>query len=75
MLYREYGMQSVVGTVLDVRIRAPVFAGDKVTAKGRARTSAESGDGRLVSLDVWCENQRGEHVITGTAECHVRSSG
>src|SRR4030067_179398 len=35
MLYREYGFQSVEGTVLDVRIREPVFAGDTVTARGR----------------------------------------
>jgi len=67
MLCREYGFDSVPGTVLDVRIRAPVFAGDAVTARGRV-AGAEAQDGRhRVSLDVWCENQRGEQVIAGTA--------
>lgn len=64
MLHQAYGPASVPGTVLDVRIRAPVFAGDTVTARGRV-TGAANG---RVSLEVWCENQRGEHVIAGTAE-------
>lgn len=63
MLQRAYGSQSVPGTVLDVRIKAPVFAGDTVTAGGRVATAAND----LVLLDVWCENQRGEQVIFGTA--------
>jgi acyl dehydratase len=63
MLQRAYGSQSVPGTVLDVRIKAPVFAGDTITAAGRVATAAND----LVLLDVWCENQRGEQVIFGTA--------
>lgn len=67
MLQQAYGASSVIGTVLDVRIRAPVFAGDTVTARGQVTGIV---DGRAV-LDVWCENQRGEHVIAGTAEVPV----
>jgi acyl dehydratase len=63
MLQRSYGPSSVPGTVLDVRIRAPVFAGDKVTARGKV-TGLVQGH---ALLDVWCENQRGEQVIAGTA--------
>lgn len=70
MLQQAYGAQSVTGTILDVRIRAPVFAGDTVTARGQV-TAFE--DGRAV-LDVWCENQRGEHVISGTAEVPVEGA-
>lgn len=67
MLQQAYGAPSVTGTVLDVRIRAPVFAGDTVTARGQVTGVA---DGRAV-LDVWCENQRGEQVISGTAQVPV----
>jgi len=68
MLHREYGFQSVRGTVLDVRIREPVFAGDTVTARGRVtEVQADS-----VSLEVWCENQRGGQVIAGTAQVPIR---
>ena len=70
MLQREYGFHSVEGTVLDVRIREPVFAGDTVTARGRV--TEVQADGGRASLEVWCENQRGGHVIAGTAQVPVR---
>src|SRR3990172_12135049 len=63
MLQQAYGAESVIGTLLDVRIRAPVFAGDAITARGQVTGTV---DGRAL-LDVWCENQRGEQVIAGTA--------
>lgn len=75
MLYREYGFQSVPGATLDVRIHAPVFAGDTVTARGRVTGSSEQDGARRVLLDVWCENQRGEKVVAGTAEVTVGGAG
>ena len=75
MLHREYGIQSVQGTVLDVRIREPVFAGDTVTARGRLTDVQTDGPRNRVSLEVWCENQRGGHVIAGTAEVPFRGAG
>jgi acyl dehydratase len=64
MLQGAYGPSSVPGTILDVRIKAPVFAGDTVTARGKV--TGIVGDHCL--LEVWCENQRGEQVIGGTAQ-------
>jgi acyl dehydratase len=75
MLYREFGLPSVVGTVLDVRVREPVLAGDTVTARGRVTAVEVDGSGRRVSLEVWCENQRGQQVIAGTAEVPVGKDG
>lgn len=75
MLHREYGFQSVQGTVLDVRIREPVFAGDTVTARGRVADVETDGPRSRVSLEVWCENQRGGHVIAGTANVLFRGAG
>ena len=68
MLHQEYGIDSVSGTVLDVRFRAPVLAADTVTANGQVTDNEGQGNGQLLSLEVWCENQRGEKVITGTAQ-------
>jgi 3-hydroxybutyryl-CoA dehydratase len=75
MLQREYGFESVPGTALDVRVRAPVFAGDTVTARGTVTGSRSEDKGERISLDVWCENQRGEHVIAGTAEVTLSGTG
>ncbi len=74
MLRQEYGFQSVQGTLLDVRIREPVFAGDTVTARGRVAEVQAHGSGTRVSLEVWCENQRGGRVIAGTAQVPVGGS-
>lgn len=72
MLQREYSFRSVEGTVLDVRIREPVFAGDTVTARGRVtEVGTDGAGGSRVSLDVWCENQRGGQVIAGTAHVPI----
>jgi 3-hydroxybutyryl-CoA dehydratase len=71
MLHREYGFASVSGTVLDVRIRNPVFAGDTVTAHGRVTSVDPAPEGRHLSLDVWCENQHQQQVIAGSAEVTI----
>jgi acyl dehydratase len=62
LLHREYGRHSLVGTELDVRIRLPVFAGDRVEAL--AQLTGRSG-GRLHHR-VRCRGPRGD-VIVGTA--------
>ena len=74
MLHQEYGFQSVAGTVLDVRIRAPVLAGDTVTPRGRVTDLQADGSEKRVLLEVWCENQRGEQVIAGTADVTIRNA-
>jgi acyl dehydratase len=48
---------------LQLTFVAPVSPGD--TLSGRARVTEVSGD--KLMLEVWCENQRGEKVITGHA--------
>ncbi len=71
MLYQEYGLESVRGTTVDVRIRLPVFAGDTITAKGRMTESRREDEGLRLALQVWCENQGGQQVIAGAAEVTV----
>jgi acyl dehydratase len=57
LLYRTYGLDSVVGTELDVRIRLPVFAGDVV----------EAWADRLESDGAWIEHVVRSHVERGDA--------
>ena len=45
---------------LDIRFRRPVRIGDRIEAGGEL-----AADGR--SYQVWARNQKGEHVIEGTA--------
>ena len=57
------------GTVrkLGVRFAALVRLKDVVTCTGRVIAKSEKDDVRLVELDVWAENQRGEKVVAGKA--------
>jgi acyl dehydratase len=81
LLYREYGMDAVVGTELDVRIRLPVLAGDRVEALAERLAGAEgasagagsgSGDGGArLEHAVRCRVDRGD-AIAGRASVPAR---
>jgi acyl dehydratase len=59
LLHRTYGMGSVVGTDLDVRIRVPVFAGDRV------ETTADviSRDAGRIEHAVCCRTPLGDALV------------
>jgi acyl dehydratase len=63
LLHETYGPRSLVGTIMDARIRLPVFAGDRVEACGevvarderihhRMRCRTEHGDAILATASV-----------------------
>ena len=58
LLYRSYGPGSLVGTELDVRIRLPVFAGDRIEAF--ADRLSEEGP---VEHAVQCRVERGAAIV------------
>jgi hypothetical protein len=62
MLQQSYGAESVPDSHRRANPRSRVRRRDHGT--GQVTGTA---DGRAL-LDVWCENQRGEQVIAGTAE-------
>ena len=51
---------------LGVRFAGLVRLKDVVTCKGRVLAQSEN-EARLVDLEVWAENQRGEKIVTGKA--------
>lgn len=59
LLYRTYGPGAVVGTELDVRIRLPVFAGDRVEATADLVSRA---GGRLEHV-VRSQVERGDAIV------------
>jgi len=52
---------------LGVRFAALVRLKDTVTSTGRVISKSEKDDLRLVELEVWAENQKGDKVVTGKA--------
>ena len=80
MLSMGFVAQSVtdwlgVGTLrkLGVRFTALVRLKDVVTCRGRVVGTSEKNGERLVELEVWAENQRGEKVVTGRATAAIPS--
>ncbi len=80
MLSMGFVAQSVTdwlgaGTVreLGVRFTALVRLKDVVTCRGRVVGTSEKNGERLVELEVWAENQRGEKVVTGRATAAIPS--
>lgn len=58
-----------VGRIIKVecRFRAPVLRNDTVTCSGVVTARTEANGETVVELDIWSENQRGEHSTSGTA--------
>jgi acyl dehydratase len=67
MLARAFGIEWIRSGSLDLKFIRPIYAGDTVTARGRVTAKMETSTGVRMSLDVWCETQRGEPVTVGTA--------
>ncbi len=63
LLVDRFGMRFVEGGRIEIAFTRPVLFGDTITAHARV---AESGADRI-ALDIRVENQRGEHVLAGTA--------
>ena len=80
MLSMGFVAQSVTdwlgaGTVrrLGVRFTALVRLKDVITCRGRVLGTSEKNGERLVELEVWAENQRGDKVVTGRATAALQS--
>ena len=67
MLTKAFGVEWIRGGAMDVKFIRPIYAGDTVTAHGRIKGKTETSTGVRITLDIWCDTQRGEPVTVGTA--------
>ncbi len=71
MMTRRFGKGWLCGGKLEIRWRAPVKPGDRITVKARvADTKIIDGKKHAVCELVW-ENQKKEKVVTGTASAQL----
>ena len=59
--------EGYIGGKLAINFISFVLPEDEVTARGVVKDKIVEGDKVRLILDVWCENQRGEKVLVGTA--------
>lgn len=52
---------------LSVSFRGPVFEGDDLTSHALVADVQTTADGWTCKMDIWCENQRGDRPLVGSA--------
>ena len=67
LMTRLLGASFLAGGTLSMAFIRPVYAGDRLTARGVVRETRREGAGTRVVVEVWCENQHGEKTAVGTA--------
>ena len=67
LMTRLLGPSFLAGGTLSMAFIKPVYAGDRLTARGVVRETRREGAGTRVVVEVWCENQHGEKTAVGTA--------
>jgi hypothetical protein len=56
---------------MEAKFIALVDVGDTVTSKAVVVSNEKENGAARITLDTWCENQRGEKVLVGKSSCLV----
>lgn len=68
-LVRIFGKHWYSAGAWDVKIVRSVQVGDTVTPVAKLLSRDLQAEGVSVEVEVWCENQDAQNVLTGTATC------
>jgi len=74
MMAAAFGHDWLAGGRLKVRFRAPARPGDTLTARAEPRRARQVSGDRVFEYGIECCNQRGEALVSGTAEVVVARS-
>ena len=55
------------GGTLSMAFLKPVYAGDRLTVRGRIQATHPEGPATRVTVEIWVENQHGVRTAAGTA--------
>lgn len=75
MMARTFGEGWCEGGELDTTFMRPVRPGDTVTTWGRVMGHQEIDGETCATCEVYCENQKGQKVLKGTAAARVVRPG
>lgn len=67
LLTSHFGVGWIKGGKLSVNFIRAVFPGDRLNVQGVVKDEMIEGNYRRQCLKIWCENQKGEKVVVGTA--------
>ncbi|MBU2548000.1 MAG: MaoC family dehydratase [Proteobacteria bacterium] len=76
LMTRVFGLAwASAGRLIEVRFRAPVRPGERVTVGGRVRSVREEGGRRVAECEVFVRKPDGEEAVTGLAEAPLEGGG
>ncbi len=67
MMTRLLGPGFLKGGTLSMAFLKPVYAGDRLTVRGRVQATRPEGQGSRITVEIWIENQHGIQTAAGTA--------
>jgi acyl dehydratase len=73
MMSHEFGMDYIENGELRTKFIKPVLLGVQLHVKGKVTAVEKKGTGTLVSLAVWCEDEKGLKLVDGDAKVEVRN--
>lgn len=71
MMTKRFGKGWVCGGKLEVRWRAPIKPGDRITVKGKVVNRKTIDGFECAVCDIVWENQRNEKLVIGTASARI----
>ena len=74
MMAAAFGHDWLAGGRLKVRFRAPARPGDTLTVRAEPRRVRQVHSDRVFEYGIECANQKGETLVSGTAEVAVARS-
>jgi acyl dehydratase len=72
MLVRAFGMDYLERGELRTKYIKPVYIGVELHVRGRIKEATTQSNGKtLYTIDVWCEDERGNKLVDGDAKVDV----
>jgi acyl dehydratase len=73
MLVHEFGMDYVSGGELRTKFIKPTVINTNLHVKGKVKAVENKGGTSVITLDVWCEDEKGTKFVDGDAKVEVKN--
>lgn len=73
MLVHEFGMDYVSSGELRTKFIKPVLLKTLLHVKGKVKAVENKGGATALTLDVWCEDEKGTKLVDGDAKVEIKN--
>ena len=72
MLVHEFGMDYIERGELRTKFIKPVLLNVLLHVKGKVKATEKKSGSTLLTLDIWCEDEKGNKLVDGDAKVEVK---